>query len=272
MRIGLNIVSPYGDAVEFVKIYRTSVPNAARTLDRKVNPQSLLSRAKGEPIREHLSQLAKHGELNFWDFGVKATPLIPLGSSVKIICGLTCYVGTVIRKISDDSGELGDLLGWARQFKESWRNICAIQIQVKQQVSHEEIDRLRTSSEEIAPNLFAAVSLSRKAEALTEGSVFELTLSIFERDPVARRRCLEHYGNSCQVCDFNFGVAYGDLGDGFIHVHHIVPLAQIRELHEVDPIKDLVPICPNCHAMIHISKGAPLTVEQLRAMVNGRRD
>ena len=54
-------------------------------------------------------------------------------------------------------------------------------------------------------------------------------------------------------------------------MHHIVPLSQIRELHEVDPIKDLVPICPNCHAMIHIGKGVPLTVEQVRAMVNGKR-
>ncbi len=257
--------------MEFVKVYSTSVPNAARTLDRKVNLQSLLSHAKAESIKEHLSQLAKHGELNFWDFGVKATPQIPIGSRVKIICGRTCYVGTVIRKISDDSGELGDLLGWARQYKKPWRNVCAIQIQEKQHVSHDEIDGLITTSKEIAPNFFTAVSLARKAEALTEGSVVELTLSVFERDPVARRRCLEHYGNSCQVCGFNFGVTYGDLGDGFIHVHHIVPLSHIKELHKVDPIKDLVPVCPNCHAMIHIGKGAPLTVEQLRAMVKGKR-
>lgn len=132
--------------MEFVKVYSTSVPNAARTLDRKVNLQSLLSHAKAESIKEHLSQLAKHGELNFWDFGVKATPQIPIGSRVKIICGRTCYVGTVIRKISDDSGELGDLLGWARQYKKPWRNVCAIQIQEKQHVSHDEIDGLITTS------------------------------------------------------------------------------------------------------------------------------
>lgn len=46
-------------------------------------------------------------------------------------------------------------------------------------------------------------------------------------------------------------MVYGELGKEFIHVHHIVPLHEIKETYKVDYRKDLGPICPNCHAMLH---------------------
>nr|WP_277399938.1 HNH endonuclease [Pseudoxanthomonas sp. LH2527] len=89
-------------------------------------------------------------------------------------------------------------------------------------------------------------------------------MSTYERDPAARSACLNHYGTRCQVCGLDFGETYGELGQGFIHVHHITPLSHVRESHVVDPTKDLVPVCPNCHAMLHIRDGEPLSVESLR--------
>ncbi|WP_175752305.1 HNH endonuclease [Burkholderia anthina] len=73
----------------------------------------------------------------------------------------------------------------------------------------------------------------------------------------------------CVVCAFDFGTKYGALGEGFIHVHHLRPLSQIKEEHEVDPIADLRPVCPNCHAMLHRGSRV-LTVEELKQLIVAR--
>jgi predicted HNH restriction endonuclease len=72
------------------------------------------------------------------------------------------------------------------------------------------------------------------------------------------------------VCGFDFVAAYGELGDGFIHVHHVRPLSDIGEEYEVDPIKDLRPVCPNCHAMIHRVLRA-MSIERLKSIINASR-
>lgn len=85
----------------------------------------------------------------------------------------------------------------------------------------------------------------------------------YERSADARARCLAHHGYKCSVCSFDFAAIYGAIGKGYIHVHHVVPIADIGKEYEINPITDLVPVCPNCHAMIHITQPA-LTVEQLQ--------
>jgi 5-methylcytosine-specific restriction enzyme A len=100
-------------------------------------------------------------------------------------------------------------------------------------------------------------------EALIEGASKTISVNVFERNAIARSKCLAHYGYRCIVCSFDFEEFYGSIGQNFIHVHHIVPLSEIRGEYELDPIKDLVPICPNCHAMIHRTHPI-LTLAQLR--------
>ena len=73
----------------------------------------------------------------------------------------------------------------------------------------------------------------------------------YERDPLKRDKCLSHYGHVCQICTFSFCEVYGELGRDFCHVHHIEPLSEVGGEHDIDPIKDLIPVCPNCHAMLH---------------------
>ena len=97
-----------------------------------------------------------------------------------------------------------------------------------------------------------------------EGRRVAILVERIERDTKARRRCIDHFGASCQVCGFDFEDHYGLLGKGFIHVHHHrQQLASTRGRHEIDPVKDLIPLCPNCHAMIHSQKQM-LSVEELR--------
>ncbi|TBX35262.1 hypothetical protein EYY67_09770 [Rahnella victoriana] len=100
-------------------------------------------------------------------------------------------------------------------------------------------------------------------EKFIEGSVKTITINAYERDPQARQKCIDYYGYVCVVCGFEFEKVYGALGKNFIHVHHLKPLGEIRKAYEVDPVKDLRPVCPNCHAMLHRREPA-LSIEELK--------
>jgi|tagenome__1003787_1003787.scaffolds.fasta_scaffold20693878_2 5-methylcytosine-specific restriction protein A len=106
---------------------------------------------------------------------------------------------------------------------------------------------------------------------LLEGSRQEVITTRYERNPEARRRCLEHYGYACRVCGFDFQAVYGDLGRGYAHVHHIEPLHTLGAEHEVDPVMDLRPVCANCHYMLHRSEDPILTPDELRDRLRGSR-
>lgn len=138
------------------------------------------------------------------------------------------------------------------------------------QLSTKNLHRIGASwfaaDDEVVPSLPEEVGM---AESLVEGAASTVVVNAYERNAVARRRCLEHHGYSCKVCGFNFEQAYGEIGKGFIHVHHIVPLHTIKASYQVDPINDLVPVCPNCHAMIHSTR-PPQAMDELRQVLAAR--
>lgn len=106
---------------------------------------------------------------------------------------------------------------------------------------------------------------------LVEGASFTVQVSAFERNPVARQKCIAHYGTGCSVCGFNFSVKYGCSAEGYIHVHHLKPLASIGEEYVIDPIKDLRPVCANCHAVIHLRQ-PPYSIEEMKDMLHGNEN
>lgn len=101
---------------------------------------------------------------------------------------------------------------------------------------------------------------------IVEGAVCQVTINSYERNPEARKRCIEYYGISCYVCGFNFGQVFGAVAEGFIHVHHLKPLSEIGEEYQVNPVNDLRPVCPNCHAMIH-QGGQIRSIEEVKALL-----
>ncbi|WP_281863993.1 HNH endonuclease [Planomicrobium okeanokoites] len=106
-------------------------------------------------------------------------------------------------------------------------------------------------------------------DELEEGQRFTVKVNRYERNPIARKKCIEIHGDSCAVCSMNFVEVYGEVGEGFIHVHHIKPLHEIGEQYLVDYEKDLVPVCPNCHAMLHRKiEGRHLSIEELKRKMN----
>jgi len=102
-----------------------------------------------------------------------------------------------------------------------------------------------------------------------EGSVRSVLVNAYERNPRAREECIKHYGVRCSACGFDFGAVYGEIAAGFIHVHHIVPLSQVGPGYRVDPIRDLRPVCPNCHAVLH-RRGPPMGVDELRDVLRAK--
>ena len=103
-------------------------------------------------------------------------------------------------------------------------------------------------------------------EPFIEGRGRMVLVNAHERSREARDACVQHHGSDCAVCGLDFGEKYGPLAEGYIHVHHHVPLADVNEEYTVDPVKDLVPVCPNCHAVIHLSR-PPLSVAAVREML-----
>ncbi|QSZ41370.1 HNH endonuclease [Sulfurimonas aquatica] len=99
-----------------------------------------------------------------------------------------------------------------------------------------------------------------------EGAKKETTVNRYERDSSAREKCIEYYGLKCQVCLFNFEDTYGAIGTGFIHVHHIRPISEIGKEYRLNPIKDLRPVCPNCHAMLH-KENPPINIDKLKEII-----
>lgn len=103
-------------------------------------------------------------------------------------------------------------------------------------------------------------------ERYTEGALTQITVNKYERNVKARKACLEKYGYICKVCNENLADKYGELGKEFIHVHHIVPLNEIKKEYKINPITDLIPLCPNCHAIIH-RKNPAYTPDEIKAIL-----
>jgi hypothetical protein len=99
-----------------------------------------------------------------------------------------------------------------------------------------------------------------------EGTAEYVTLNKYERNQKAREACIAAHGTACAVCGIDFGKAYGPEFAGKIEVHHIVPISEIGEDYVVDPVKDLVPVCPNCHTALHSKKDGVYTVEELKRL------
>jgi 5-methylcytosine-specific restriction enzyme A len=103
-----------------------------------------------------------------------------------------------------------------------------------------------------------------------EGAITRVSVNAYERNPAARRKCIAHYGTNCSICGINFEKVYGEVGKGYIHVHHLVALSEIGKEYKTDPIKDLRPVCPNCHAMLH--RKPSFTIDELANIVRKQQN
>ena len=104
-------------------------------------------------------------------------------------------------------------------------------------------------------------------EELYEGIKKQIIINSYERNLEAREECIKYYGPKCSVCNFDFYEKYGEIGLNFIHVHHLIQISSIGKNYKINPIKDLKPVCPNCHAMLH-KRNPSYTIEELKIIMS----
>jgi hypothetical protein len=142
-----------------------------------------------------------------------------------------------------------------------------------------ELDSERAVRAAIPPLLYAAARIrtekgrepflwpsENSTREMIEGLRMSIQVSRIERDPAARRKCIKLFGTACSVCGFDFERAYGSIGSGFIHVHHLNPLASAKGRRTVNPQYDLRPVCPNCHEMLH-RRNPPFGIDEMISML-----
>ena len=140
------------------------------------------------------------------------------------------------------------------------------------------IGKTSKSKSEFAKNLFYAFSLvTEKDESIDielnitpkhfrEGKKFLVTFANYERNPKARKLCLNYHGYKCRICGFDFFEKYGEIGLNYIQVHHLIPVSSIGKEYKIDPIRDLIPVCANCHVMLHRKK-EPISINELKEKI-----
>lgn len=110
-----------------------------------------------------------------------------------------------------------------------------------------------------------------ESDQYPEGATMQVTINKYERNRYAREVCIKAFGCKCSICGIDFVKVYGEVGKGFIHVHHIVPLSSIGKSYNLNPVEDLIPVCPNCHAMLHREiNGKQKTVQELKRLFKSK--
>ena len=105
-------------------------------------------------------------------------------------------------------------------------------------------------------------------KTLYEGAKKAIVVNKYERSSKARENAVNFHGVNCKVCDINFKEMYGEIGTDFIHIHHLIPIHEIGENYRIDYKHDLIPVCPNCHSMLHRKlNGKELSVEELKDII-----
>lgn len=81
-----------------------------------------------------------------------------------------------------------------------------------------------------------------------------------------KKECIDYYGAICDICGFDFGYTYGEAFEQCIDVHNQNSVEWEEILSTTHPTEDLIPICHNCHHIIHSTVPA-ISVEKMRKMV-----
>ncbi len=148
----------------------------------------------------------------------------------------------------------------------------------KQGVVFEELDRSQLQQllgDIIAPMFGMCIALigiddvDADTSAL-EGTAAEITSRRYERKHVNREICLSVRGRRCYCCNMDFGEVYGPLADGYIEVHHSTPASEMGAGYKINPVTELVPVCSNCHSVVHITSPAR-SVDEVKAIFNATR-
>jgi 5-methylcytosine-specific restriction protein A len=163
-----------------------------------------------------------------------------------------------------------DILNTSRLSKQEWTpqsSGISIRPELVDELEAVWFDFLTTQEIDVRP---FGKGQNESQQTFTEGAPTQVIQTRYERNPYARKICLQHFGYKCSVCAFDFEAYYGPVGKDFIHVHHLAEIASVKKSYSVDPIEDLRPVCPNCHAILHRQNPA-FRIEELKALIDKQR-
>ncbi len=170
--------------------------------------------------------------------------------------------------INDERVEVDDLPSW------EWRTF---QIESKKRIPKDQKENRPEYIKDVIVNVLGMIlvtdylALQNEPEnelGLPEGASSTIVVNKYERSRANRLLCIKHHGTQCWACEMNFSDIYGKFGEGYIEVHHVTPLAEIREEYVPDCKLDLIPLCSNCHSMVHRKREKALTPQELRNLLN----
>lgn len=105
----------------------------------------------------------------------------------------------------------------------------------------------------------------------SDGSIHTYFGKRYERNPLNRKKAIEIHGTMCVACGFDFYESYGEHGKDFIEIHHVRPLSSVGEEVEINPKDDLVPLCANCHRMVHRKRNRVLSIDELISLLSSNK-
>jgi len=170
------------------------------------------------------------------------------------------YLESILKDFG--TSKLQNALNALREHIDYYETLQNTTMKKQREILSKYLNIVQTSIEIIYPD-----EIPENNTSLIEGAKKQITINIYERDSQARQQCIDEYGYTCSVCKFDFEKTYGEIGKNFIHVHHLKALSEIQEEYQVDPINDLRPVCPNCHAMLH-KRNPSYSIEEIQSLIN----
>jgi hypothetical protein len=172
----------------------------------------------------------------------------------------------------DDYKRLRGKLRWGKELTRELRNTASKYIyesygyDIREEnaplLRLEKVDRLTFRADVIFPE---EVEKDAKEYMLHEDKFIYGVKARYELDPDVRLKVLKIHGVSCGICGFNFEHIYGDVAKGYIQIHQIG--SEGKSLEELDLEKDFIPVCDNCHGILHRSKEVDLSVKELQQII-----
>ena len=245
---------------------------------------------------DHASSFAHHGSIDWRQGNVKYS----VGDIVYIYC--TSPIQRIryrckIRELNKTSNQIRDDKQYWFKKEEYEKSLSGkfFNLQLIEEVNSEKLSlpyllsnglnaapqspmRLRKKFEKYIASVFRAADDEFFPETIsteidvTEGLKKQVTVNRYERSSIAREKCIEVHGNKCRICSFDFEKVYGEVGKNYIHVHHVIPIHTIGESYTIDYANDLIPVCPNCHAMLHKKlNGKYLSISELALHKNSTK-
>lgn len=174
----------------------------------------------------------------------------------------------LLQTLAKDAG----LSAWFRTqpFRGSRRLGADVGVRLLQQVGSQELrvaEFLRKNDVRVR---LRRLEFRHASDSFVEGAIREISREHRYRSKALREAVIFERGTECQVCGFEFSHAYGELGDGFVEVHHLKPLSSARGTVRATT-KDVAVVCSNCHRMLHAEGAKPLSVRRLRSIVAKQR-